>query len=517
MPTPDRPEPAIVTTEPEEGAGTTHFTTTAVLSILGGPLAALAVYGLLGGAGLTPEGRIVASVGVLMMVWWISEALPIAVTGLVPLAIMAPLLGLSRSEYTAFAAPYADPIIALFLGGMLLGRAMELWQLHRRLALAVIAGVGSSPTRLVAGFLIATGFLSLWVSNTAATVMMLPIGASVALIIVARLRESGDPRAPGVARSVGPALVLAIAYGASIGGVGTLIGTPPITQYAGFARERLGVEVSFVEWMKLGLPVVVLMLLAAWVVLSRLAFRLSVGKVDGVGEFLASERRALGRLSAGEWGVLAVFLLACAGWITSSWTGLPDASVAMMAALLLFIVPAREQGKADRGQRRAGWRPLLTWKEGVAIPWGVLLLFGGGLALAKAIETHGVDDAIAGLASGLGGLPLFVVLLAVAAVCLVLTEFASNTALVAIALPIGAAMAPALGIPAPVLLVTITLAASLGFAMPAGTAPNALVFASGLVRMRDMVRAGLWLDAVAAVLVPLVVLLAMRLGILPGG
>ena len=504
--TPAAPPPPAA----DEGSGTSHFTLAAVLSIIAGPLAAIAVFALLGSAGLTPEGRIVAAVGVLMMVWWISEALPIAVTGLVPMAIMAPLLGLSRSEYVAFAAPYADPIIALFLGGMMLGKAMERWQLHRRIALGVIAAVGSSPTRLVAGFLIATGFLSLWVSNTAATVMMLPIGASVALIIVARLRESTDARASRVASAVGPALVLAIAYGASIGGVGTLIGTPPIAQYAGFSRERLGVEISFLAWAKLGFPVVAIMLFAAWVVLSRIAFRLSVGRVEGVGEYLEDERRALGRLGAGEWGVLGVFLLACVGWITSSLTGLPDASVAMLAALLLFIVPARETGTT-------AWRPLLTWKEAVTIPWGVLLLFGGGLALAKAIETYGVDDAIASLASGLGGAPLFVVLFAVAAVSLILTEFASNTALVAIALPIGAAIAPALGVPAPVLLVTITLAASLGFAMPAGTAPNALVFASGLVRMRDMVRAGLWLDLVAAFFVPAVVLLAMKLGVLPGG
>jgi sodium-dependent dicarboxylate transporter 2/3/5 len=508
--------PAAPPPPADEGSGTSHFTLAAVLSILAGPIAALVVYFLLAPAGLTPEGRIVAAVGVLMMVWWISEALPIAVTGLVPMAIMAPLLGLSRSEYTAFASPYADPIIALFLGGMLLGKAMERWQLHRRLALGVIHAVGSSPTLLVAGFLIATGFLSLWVSNTAATVMMLPIGASVAIIIVARLRESTDPRAATVARAVGPALVLAIAYGASIGGVGTLIGTPPITQYAGFSRERLGVEVSFLAWMKLGIPVVAVMLFAAWVVLSRIAFRLSVGKVEGVGEYLESERRALGRLSVGEWGVLGVFLLACAGWMTSSWTGLPDASVAMLAALLLFIVPARDAREGGNATPPT-WRPLLTWREAATIPWGVLLLFGGGLALAKAIETYGVDDAIAGLSSGLGGMPLFVVLFAVAAVSLILTEFASNTALVAIALPIGAAMAPALGVPAPVLLVTITLAASLGFAMPAGTAPNALVFASGLVRMRDMVRAGLWLDVVAAFFVPVVVLVAMKLGLLPGG
>ncbi len=508
--------PAAPPPPADEGSGTSHFTRVAVLSILAGPIAALVVYMLLAPAGLTPEGRIVAAVGVLMMVWWISEALPIAVTGLVPMAIMAPLLGLSRSEYTAFASPYADPIIALFLGGMLLGKAMERWQLHRRLALGVIHAVGSSPTLLVAGFLIATGFLSLWVSNTAATVMMLPIGASVAIIIVTRLRNSTDPRAATVASSVGPALVLAIAYGASIGGVGTLIGTPPITQYAGFSRERLGVEISFLAWMKLGIPVVAVMLFAAWVVLSRIAFRLSVGKVEGVGEYLESERRALGRLSVGEWGVLGVFLLACAGWMTSSWTGLPDASVAMLAALLLFIVPARDAREGGNATPPT-WRPLLTWKEAATIPWGVLLLFGGGLALAKAIETYGVDDAIAGLSSGLGGMPLFVVLFAVAAVSLILTEFASNTALVAIALPIGAAMAPVLGVPAPVLLVTITLAASLGFAMPAGTAPNALVFASGLVRMRDMVRAGLWLDVVAAFFVPVVVLLAMKLGLLPGG
>jgi len=493
-----------------------------------GPLLAVVVYSLLPGAegdesgavvgGLTHGGRAVAACAVLMASWWMTEALPIEVTGLVPLALF-PVLGVASMEEAA--APYATDIIFLFLGGMLLGQAMERWGLHTRFALMTISAVGSRPTRLVGGFLIAAAFLSMWVSNTAATVMMLPIGASVAALV--RERFTGDGEGHGDRRSAefGAAVVLAIAFGATIGGVGTLIGTPPTAQFAGF-MARTGTRVTFLEWLRIGLPVLLVMLPVTWVVLTRIAFRMDGRALPGVRERIKGDLLGLGPMSRGERATMVVFVSTAAAWvgvplvasipgIKGGWLGealrnTKDSGIAIIAAIALFVIPVNIRER----------RFVLSWREAERIPWGILLLFGGGLSLAAAIKANGVDLYIAGLADGLGGLPLLPMMLVFSLVCVLLTEFTSNTALVAAALPVGAAIAQRLEVPPAAVLITITLAASLGFMMPAGTAPNALVFASGRVSMRQMMRAGIWLDLLAAVLVPLVVYGAMRAGVLPG-
>lgn len=449
--------------------------------------------------GLSYGARVVAGTAVLMGIWWMTEALAIEVTGLVPLALVPALGAVPMGEV---AAAYADRVIFLFLGGMLLGAAMERWDLHRRLALGVLRMCGGGGARLVGGFLVASAFISMWVSNTASAVMMLPIAVSVGQV-VSRGASAGDERSLVDFRA---ALMLAVAYGASIGGVGTLIGTPPTAQFAAFMDREYGRPVSFAGWMLIGVPVLLVVLPAAWLVLTRVALRVRLPEGLGMREYLDGEARALGRMSREQVSVLAVFLCAGAGWVSSRWTGIPDESIAIGAALALFLLraPASEGGA------------VLTWREASRVPWGVLLLFGGGLSLASCMSKTGLDRAIAGLAGGLGGVPLPVLLLVLALCAVALTEFATNTALVALALPIIASVGQSLPVDPAAALLAVTLAASLGFMLPAGTAPNALAYSTGLVSMRQMVRAGLWLDLLCAFLVPFVVMAALWLGVLPG-
>jgi solute carrier family 13 (sodium-dependent dicarboxylate transporter), member 2/3/5 len=494
--------------------------------IAAGLVAAIVVYFLLAGAaagGLSQGGRLAASVGALMAVWWMTEAIPLEVTGLVPLAVF-PVLGIATAREAA--GPYAEDIIFLFLGGMLLGAAMERWGVHQRLALSVMAVMGTSPSRLVGAFLVTTAFLSMWVSNTAATVMMLPIGASVAAIVGQGLTTSDlSPSDRRRAGNFGPCLVLAIAFGATIGGVGTVIGTPPIAQYAGHMRRALGIEVTFAHWLRLGLPVLAVVIPTAWIALAKVALPVPTARVPGVAAGLAEQRGALGPWRHGEVLTVAIFVLAAVLWVgvpllravgdtqdgafVPAWPWLmriSDGTIAIAAAILLFVIPA----DGARGQF------VLDWRAGQRVPWGILLLFGGGLSLAAALTANGVDKYIASLAGPLAGVPVIVVLLVFSIVAIMLTEFASNTALVAAALPVAGAIAQTLGLPPAVLLVTVTLAASLGFMLPGGTAPNALAFASGRVTMRQMMRGGLCLDLACGLGAPLIVYAAWKLGVLPG-
>lgn len=493
--------------------------------VLAGVTVAVLVYALLpeardGVAGLTHGGRLAAGIGAMMAVWWMTEAIPLEVTGLVPLALF-PVLGVATMKEAA--APYAEDIIFLFLGGMLLGAAMERWGVHRRLALAVVSMLGSSPSRLVAGFLVCTAFMSMWVSNTAATVMMLPIGASVVAMVGDKLRGV-ELRGGDVARAAnfGPCLVLAIAFGATIGGVGTVIGTPPIAQYAGHMREAFGTPITFVDWLKVGLPVLVVVIPVAWVALTKVALPVLTRPVAGVHGALEADRKALGPWRRGEVLTVCIFVLAAAAWIVvplvrswpevkdSAWgpglAKLTDGSIAIAAAVLLFVTPA------DRNERAF----VMDWSEGERVPWGILLLFGGGLSLASALTANGVDRYIAGLSGPLATVPPLVVLMVCSLVAIILTEFCSNTALVAAALPLAGAISERVHMPPAVLLSSVTLAASLGFMLPGGTAPNALVFASGRVSMRQMMKGGLLLDIVCGLGVPLLIFGLWRVGVLPG-
>lgn len=437
-------------------------------------------------AGLDPAGWRCAAVAALMAAWWITEAIPIPATALLPLALF-PVLGVAPID--AAAPPYANPIVFLFMGGFLLAIGMQRWQLHRRIALSVVLLVGTSPRRIVLGFLLATAFLSMWVSNTATAMMMLPIGVSV----TALLHDDADPR---LRRNFGIGLALAIAYGANVGGLGTLIGTPPNALLAGFFGETYGHEIGFAQWMAFGVPLVLIGLpLVYAALLWSYPFRGLM--LAGGGDLIRGELRALGRPSRAEISVAAVFLLVAAAWIAGPLLsglvpGLSDAGIAMAGALVLFLIPA--------GQGRGA---VLDWRSAERLPWGVLILFGGGLSLADAIRRTGLADYIGGLLGGLSGLPMVAVILAVALTILLLTEMTSNTATAAAFLPITASLALGLGENPLLLSVAAALAASCAFMLPVGTPPNAIVFGSGLVTLPQMARAGVVLNLVFAALITL--------------
>jgi solute carrier family 13 (sodium-dependent dicarboxylate transporter), member 2/3/5 len=468
------------------------------IGLIAGPIAAGLVYLLLpdtmADADLSAGGRATAAVATLMAVWWLSEALPLPATALLPIALF-PLLGAaSIAEATR---PYAHEVIFLFMGGFILGLGMERWGLHKRLALRIVLAVGTAPRRLVAGFMLATASLSMWISNTASAIILLPVGVSV----VTMLRAHASGVNEDELRNFGVCLMLAIAYGASIGGIGTLIGSPPNLVLASYASSHLGCDITMVEWMAFGLPLVAVFLPLTWLYLTRIAFRVNIPEIAGGRELVRGELAALGPMTRGEKTVLAVFLFAAAGWILrpylADWLGLPglsDTGVAILAALLLFLLPV----EPARGVR------AMDWDTAKRLPWGILLLFGGGLSLAAAISANGVDRYIASAFAGMQGVPTLVVLLLVAALVIFLTELSSNTAVANTFVPILAAVGVGLGMDPMPLLIATALAASCAFMLPVATPPNAVVFSSGYVSIGQMARAGFALNLMGVVLVAIV-------------
>jgi len=460
---------------------------------IAGPLAGLLLW-VAAPVSLPAPAVRVAGLAMWMAVWWLSGAIPLAATALLPLAIL-PLTGVVGLD--GLARRYADPVIFLFLGGFFLAAASERWGLHRRLAFAVITAIGSDAPRLVLAVMVATAFTSMWISNTATAALMLPL--VVALVDLAR-RE-----APERARAFGSALVLGMAYAASIGGVATLIGTPPVALFAGAVRTTLGRSIGFGEWLTLGGPVALVMLGACWLLLVRGVFRVR-GPLGGLAGLIASEREQLGPWTTGERVTVTVLAAAAAAWVlrepkaVGGWTlpglgdlvpGLSDAGIAVIAAVALFVIPT---------SRQAG-RFALDWESAARIPWDVLLLFGGGLALAAAMEESGLARWLAERLTGLGGLPPLVTLAGVTLFFTLLTELTSNTATAAMGMPLVAALAPPLGIEPLPLMAGAALGASLAFILPVGTPPNALAFGSGAVSAADMRRAGLWLDLIGVLVI----------------
>ncbi len=482
------------------------------------PSAAIAVY-LAMRAWAAPEldstGHVAAAIGVLMAILWMTEAIPLPATALIPLALF-PLLGVMSTRTAA--APYADPIIFLFMGGFLIALATERWGLHKRIALRIVLIAGTKPRRLVAGFMAATAFLSMWLSNTATTVMMLPIGVSVIALTLDRLRAAGDPLAvnpDGTARpttgigalNFATCLMLGIAYAASIGGVATLIGTPPNAMLKGYLEQTFDQQLSFGKWMLLGVPLAMTFLVIAWGMLVYVVFPIRVKEIPGGKELIRDELRRLGPMTGPEKLVALVFLGAATLWIAreplTKWDwlvervpvvkGLDDTVIAIGAGLLLFAIPA--------GKRLSG--ALLRWEDAVRLPWGVLLLFGGGLCLAAAVRETGLDRWIGGALSFAQEAHPVVLVLATAALVIFLTELTSNTATTATFLPVLGGVAVAAGAEPAMLVTPAALAASFAFMLPVATPPNAIVFASGHVHMSQMIKAGLWLNLIGIVLVVL--------------
>ena len=464
-----------------------------VIGLIAGPLAAAVVLISPAPDGLSQQGWWTASVAIWMAIWWMTEALPLAATALLPL-VLFPLLGLRGIEATA--PSYANPLVFLFLGGFLLARAMNVWGLDQRIALSALRRAGSSPRVVIASIMIVTAFLSMWVSNTATAMVMLPVGLS----IVATFEGPDGERTEGAA----PALLLGIAYAATIGGMGTLIGTPPNALFAAFMSETYGFEVGFLRWMLIGVPLVLILLPITWFVLTHIAFR-DAGKASfqGAGT-IAGRLAALGPMPRAERMLAVVMLLVAAGWIfrplfapALPWLHLSDAGISMTGALLLFLLPV---------DLRRG-RFLLSWREALGIRWDVLILFGGGLALAAAMSDSDLAGWIATKLSGAGSPPVFLMLLAVGVLIVFLGELASNTAMAAVFLPVAGATALSMGEPALLLTLPVALFATLGFMLPVATPPNAVIFGSGAVEIRHMLRAGAILDLVGILVVAVAIIL----------
>ena len=446
----------------------------------------------------------VLAVALLMACFWISEAIPIPATALLPIFLF-PLLGvMTGSEVTQ---PYANHLIYLFLGGFLIAVTIEKWNLHRRIALHTIRLIGTTPNRIILGFMVATAFLSMWISNTAATMMMITIGLAVLKQIISEVESDPELDVDTSPENFqfGIALMLSIAYAASIGGIATLIGTPPNAIMAGIIETHFATSISFGNWMLFALPLSITMLLITWYYLTHYAFRSEIDSLPGGKEAIQREIIELGEMTPQEKAVLSVFSMVALLWIGRGFIEIErfkfitDSTIAIAGALLLFMIPA---GKGEF---------LLDWKTASRIPWDILILFGGGFALAKGFSDSGLTQAIATQLQALQGSNTLLLVAASVAVVIMLTEITSNTATASMFLPIVAALAVAVYIHPFCLMAAVALAASFAFMLPVATPPNAIAFSSRYFTIAQMSRAGIWLNLFGVVLITLFVIFYMPL------
>ena len=464
-------------------------------------------------SGLSPDGKMVLGVAGLMALWWITEAIPLYATALIPL-VAFPLLGIMKMDELAMS--YGHHYIFLFMGGFFIAKTIEKWNLHERIALHIISIIGASPRRIILGLMVSTAFLSMWISDTAATMVMFPIGLALIYHMQASVKMSlGEEERQF--NNFSTCLVLSIAYAALIGGIATLIGTPPNIVFAG-AIEALypnAPEITFFQWMKVGLPLTVIFLPLTWFYLTYVAFPIKMAEIPGGLELIQGKKRDLGAMSKGERFTSIIFTFAVLGWIfrknieIGSWSipgwsnflGLEqyvhDSTVAMMASLLLFIVPV----DIKKGEF------LLDWDWAKRIPWGILILFGGGLALASAVKSTGLSQWIG---EGMKILSVFPVLMVVLGVCFVMTfmtEMTSNTAISTVFMPVLGGIAVAMKIDPMLLMVPAALSASCAFMLPVATPPNAIVFSSGYITAPQMARTGFGLNLIGMILITLTIYL----------
>ncbi len=469
-----------------------------IVGLAGGPVLFVLVMTLAPATNMNP-----AAVGVLastlwVAFWWITEAVPIAVSSLLPI-ILFPLSGGLSIQHTT--AAYGHPMIFLFIGGFIIAVAIERWQLHRRIALNVISAMGTSSTKIIFGFMLATALLSMWISNTATALMMMPIGMAVVHQLSTQV---GDKQEKPV---FGKALMLSIAYAASIGGIATLIGTPTNVIFSAIVRQLYGYDVTFSNWFMFALPLSILLLILSWLYLVRVAFPLKYDSIAGGKENIEAQLRQMGPMSRPEKRVALIFILTALSWIgrsyiLSSWIpGINDTIIALTGAVVLFILPS---GK-NRGER------LLRWEDAVRLPWGIILLFGGGLSLAAGFKESGLAEWLGGRIQGLDHIPYFILILIIVGAVNFLTEITSNVATASVILPVLAAFSQAIGVHPFGPMIAATIAASCAFMLPVATPPNAVVFGSGEIEMADMVRAGLRMNLISIVLVSLYVLWVLPL------
>lgn len=483
-----------------------------------GPLLFLLTTSFFHPEGLNQQANAVLASTLWIAVWWMTEAIPIAVTSLLPIVLFPLTGGLGINETTA---SFGHRYIFLYIGGFMIAIAIERWNLHRRIALSIIQLIGTNIRGIILGFMVATAFLSMWISNTATSVMMLPIG----MALVAQLKDNPLTE-EDEGEIFGKALMLGIAYSASIGGMATLIGTPPNLVLAGIIQDLYGIEITFAQWFTFGLPISITLLLICWIYLTRQAFRFRQPSFPGGTAEIKRQMRALGNISQEEKRVLMVFAATGFAWITrpylKSWAQsqvpvdpagsldfwellmqslgqLDDTIIAVLAGLVLFIIPATKPHK----------RALLTWEEAVKLPWGILFLFGGGLALAQGFKVSGLAAWIGGQMSLLSGVALILLLLVVIASINFLTEITSNLATTSMMLPILAPLALGIDVHPFILMVGATVAASCAFMLPVATPPNAVVFGSGYLKIYEMARVGLWMNIISIVLLTIITYLLL--------
>ena len=438
--------------------------------------------------GLEEKAARVIAVAALMITWWITEAFPMPAVALVPI-VLFPLLDISTTN--AAAAPYGNEVIFLFMGGFMIGLAIEKWNLHKRIALSIVKVTGTSGNRIVLGFVLATGLISMWLSNTATTMMMFPIAVSVIKVI-------GEGRSEKDMRNFSLCLMLAIAYASNFGGVATIIGTPPNVAYVSYMNKRFGQEISFFDWMVVCLPVALLLMLSLYLVTVKILFRNQIASSAETRQLIANELQQLGPMRVPEKRALVIFICTAFLWITRDLINqlgivkIDDNMIAIFGALLLFILPSGEV----RGK-------LLEWSDTKNMQWGILLLFGGGITLANAMEKAGLMDMLGKWISTFSGTDTLMLLMVVVTVSIFISEVMSNIAQVIVFAPVVTGIAVAAGINPYVLGVGMTLAASCASMMPMGTPPNAIVFASGHIRMKDMMKAGLVMNIIAIILIGL--------------
>jgi len=463
--------------------------------------------------GLSREAWMLASLALLMACWWATEAIPIAATALIPMALF-PFLGITSTG--AATAPYASPIVMLLLGGFIVALSIERWNLHTRIALNIVSGFGGRPAALILGFMLASALLSMWISNTATTLMMIPIA----------LRVAQEVEREGVSsKFFAPALALGVAYAASIGGMATPVGTPTNLIGIGYLQNEFDIAIDFATWMGIGLPVVIVLIPVAWFILTRLAFNLKGGgDSHAAKELVRTELAKLGRMTRPEWRVALLFGTVAILWMGRilpgeligqpgtqwgwnpllAWLGttldmpvtlsLGNTQIAVLGALATFLVPA-----GDRGTRKG--EMLMDWEGLARLPWNVVILFGGGLSLAAALSSTGLADWLGGQMGFLADLPVPVLLLIFVTLVVFLTELTSNVATTTAFLPVLGVIAVETGVPPQDLVVPVAIAASTAFMLPVATAPNAIVYASGAVTQLQMMKAGVRINFAAIAII----------------
>ncbi|WP_340157493.1 DASS family sodium-coupled anion symporter [uncultured Maribacter sp.] len=457
---------------------------TKLLGLVLGPVSFILILFFFRPEGLSVQANAVLASTIWIAIWWITEAIPIAVTAMLPL-VLFPLSG--GLDLSSTSGAFGHKYVFLYMGGFIIAIAIEKWNLHRRIALNIINLIGSNIRKIILGFMMATAFLSMWISNTATAVMMLPIG----LAIIKQLQDNPDT-VEDENQTFGKALMLAIAYSASIGGVATLIGTPPNLVLAGVILDTYGYEITFMQWFAFGLPISIILIFICWKYLTKYAFSFKQKSFPGGKQEIQRLLSGLGRITYEEKIVALVFALTAFCWITRSvllqklLPALDDTIIAIFFAIVLFLIPSKKKGEQ-----------VINWEEAVKMPWGIILLFGGGMALAKGFESSGLAEWIGSQMTTLSGLPILILILVLIASVNFLTEITSNLATTAMLLPVLAPMALTIDVHPFVLMVGAAVAASCAFMLPVATPPNAVVFGSGYLRIPDMVGKGLFMNIIS--------------------